>query len=41
MISVEGEVPNGFFVWFQKKYRESKGKEAEMLEKVDIWEVEE
>lgn len=36
---IEGTIPKGFFEWFDKKFKESKGKEKEMLSQVDIREV--
>jgi hypothetical protein len=37
IVKVKGELPEEFFNWFTNHYKKSKGKEAEMLSRVDIW----
>jgi hypothetical protein len=39
MMKVEGTVPDTFFEWFETKYKKAKGKEKDMLSKIDIWEM--
>lgn len=37
---IEGTIPEGFFEWFDKKFKESIGEEREMLSQVDIRQME-